>query len=240
MAHILLLGLLTLFGSGIGTATGFGTSTVMVPVMALFVPLPVTLLFVGIIHLFGDIWKVLLFKRGLDWKLILRFGLPGIAASYLGASLSLHGQGLGLKRLLGGFLIAYVAFIFMNREWALPKRAGTAVTGGVLSGLFAGFFGVGGAVRGAFLTAFNLPKAVYICTSGMIALFIDVTRISRYMGGGTRLPQGLLLALILSIPLSFVGAYVARHFLIKLPQKFFRIFVGIFLALVGIKLLIWG
>ena len=240
MTEVILLCLLTLVASGIGTATGFGTSTVMIPVMTLFVPLPIALLFVGIIHLCGDIWKVLLFKRGLDWKLILGFGLSGIVASFLGASLSLHVQVLPLKRILGAFLILYVVYLFLRREWALPKTHSTAVCGGLLSGLFAGFFGIGGAVRGAFLTAFNLPKEVYIFTSGLIALFIDVTRVSRYIWGGTRLQQDLLLALILSIPVSFVGAYIAKSFLDRLPQKFFRIFVGVFLALVGAKLLIWA
>jgi hypothetical protein len=240
MTDMILLGLLTLVASAIGTATGFGTSTVMIPVMALFVPVPIALLFVGIIHLCGDIWKVLLFKRGLDWKLILAFGLSGIAASYVGATLSLHAEDFPLKRILGSFLILYVLYLFLKREWALPKTHGTAVFGGLLSGLFAGFFGVGGAVRGAFLLAFDLPKAVYICTSGLIALFIDVTRVSRYIWGGTRLEQELLFALVLSIPVSFAGAYLAKRFLDRLPQKFFRIFVGVFLALVGAKLVIWA
>lgn len=112
--------------------------------------------------------------------------------------------------------------------------------GGVLSGFFAGFFGVGGAVRGAFLTAFNLPKEVYIFTSGLIALFIDITRVSSYVWGGAQLPDGLVLALIISVPVSFAGAYIAKKFLDRLPQKYFRIFVGIFLALVAAKLLIWA
>jgi hypothetical protein len=47
MTQTILLCLLTLIASVIGTATGFGTSTVMIPVMVLFVPLPVALLFVG-------------------------------------------------------------------------------------------------------------------------------------------------------------------------------------------------
>lgn len=98
---------------------------------------------------------------------------------------------------------------------------------------------MGGAVRGAFLTAFNLPKEVYIFTSGLIALFIDVTRVSRYLWGGTRLPDNLLIALLLSSPISFLGAYLAKQFLDRLPQKSFRIFVSTFLALVGAKLLIW-
>ena len=229
-----------LIASGIGTATGFGTSTVMIPIMVLFVPFPIALLFVGIIHLCGDVWKVLLFRRGFDWKLILAFGFSGIAASFLGASLSLQAQALPLKRILGAFLISYVVYLFLKREWALPKTNVTAVCGGSMSGLFAGFFGVGGAVRGAFLTAFNLPKEVYIFTSGLIAFFIDLTRVTRYIWGGTRLQDELLVALVLSIPISFAGAYLAKRFLDRLPQKFFRIFVGVFLALVAIKLLIWA
>lgn len=236
----LLLCLLTLIAAGIGTATGFGTSTIMIPVLSLFVPMPVALLFVGIIHLCGDVWKVLLFKKGLDWKLILFFGLSGVAASFLGASLSLHAEELPLKRILGAFLILYVIFLFIKRQWILPKTSGTAVCGGVLSGLFAGFFGVGGAIRGAFLTAFNLPKEVYIFTSGLIALFIDVTRVSRYVWGGTRLDENLLYALLACIPISFLGAYTAKKLLDRLPQRFFRIFVGVFLALVGARLLLWS
>ncbi len=235
----LLLCLLTLIAAGVGTATGFGTSTIMIPVLTLFVPLPVSLLFVGAIHLCGDVWKILLFKRGLDWKLILFFGLSGIVASYLGASLSFYAGGLPLERILGVFLILYVIFLFVKRKWVLPKTSGTAVCGGLASGLFAGFFGVGGAVRGAFLTAYNLPKEVYIFTSGMIALFIDVTRVSRYVWGGTRLGENMLYALIVCIPVSFLAAYIAKRFLNRLPQKFFRVFVGVFLALVGAKLLLW-
>jgi uncharacterized membrane protein YfcA len=235
-----LLCVLTFIAAGIGTATGFGTSTVMIPVMTVFVPLPVALLFVGIIHLCGDIWKVLLFKRGFDWKLILGFGLSGIVASYLGARLSFVAGDLPLKRILGAFLLAYVGFLFLKRQWALPKNSSTAVCGGALSGIFAGFFGVGGAVRGAFLTAFNLPKNVYIFTSGLIALFIDVTRVTQYIWGGTRLESSFFYALIFCIPISFLAAFITKKFLDKLPQKFFRIFVGVFLALVAIKLLVWS
>jgi len=240
MTQVILLCVLIFVASGVGTSSGFGTSTVMIPVMTLFLPLPITLLFVGIIHLCGDIWKVLLFKRGFEWKLVLGFGISGIVASFLGASLSLHAQALPLKRILGAFLILYVIYLLVKRNWSLPKTHTTAVFGGCLSGLSAGFFGVGGAVRGAFLMAFNLPKEVYIFTSGLIALFIDVTRISRYIWGGTRLEQNLLLALLAGIPFSFIGAYLAKRFLDKLPQKIFRVFVSFFVALVGAKLLIWS
>lgn len=240
MYQVLAIGLLTLFASAVGTATGFGTSTVMIPVMVLFAPLPVALLFVGIVHLAGDIWKVVFFRRGADWKLILGFGISGIAAGYLGATLSFLAVALPLKRILGGFLIFYVFFLFSHRRWKLSKTTTTAVGGGLLSGVCAGFFGVGGAVRGAFLTAFDLSPEVYIFTSGMIALFIDLTRIGRYLQGGTRLESDLLIALLVAIPVSLLGAYLAKRLLDRVPKRHFRIFVVIFLALIGVQLIIWG
>ncbi len=74
----------------------------------------------------------------------------------------------------------------------------------------------------------------------MIALFIDVTRVGRYLQGGTRLGPELLIALLISIPVSFLGAYLARRLLNRIPKRNFRLFVAIFLALVGARLIIWG
>lgn len=238
MVQPLLLCLLTLVASGIGTATGFGTSTIMVPVLSLFMPMPLVLLFVGIIHLCGDLWKILLFRKGLIWQLVLGFGLSGMFTSYLGASLALQTMDLPLKQMLGVFLVLYVIFLLVKRDWALPRTRATAIGGGLLSGLFAGLFGVGGAVRGAFLAAYNLPKEVYIFTSGMIALFIDVTRVSRYLWSGPAMETALLYTLMACVPISFAGAWLAKRFLNRLSQKSFRLFVGLFLALVGIMLLV--
>ena len=61
---ILLIALLTLLASAVGTVTGFDTSTIMVPVLVSFLPLPQTPLLVGVVHWFGDIWKMLLFRQG--------------------------------------------------------------------------------------------------------------------------------------------------------------------------------
>ena len=237
MMEIIYLSLTTLVASLIGTATGFGTSTVMVPVLLLFYPLSPTLLFVGIIHLFGDIWKMILFRRGIDWKIILSFGVPGLIMSYVGATISLSISPDVLKRILGLFLLSYVIFIIMKRNWKLSRSIPTAGTGGALSGLFAGVFGVGGAVRSAFLTAFDLEKRTFIFTSGIIAFIIDTTRIATYLSGGTKLSSDLMTALILCIPISLAGAYVAKGIISKIPQSAFRIFVAIFLALVALKYL---
>ena len=229
---------LVFVASLVGTMTGFGTSTIMVPILLLFSPLPQTLLFVGIIHWFGDLWKILLFKKGLNWKLILGFGISGIIASYIGASLTFQISEKILMKILGGFLLAYVIFLFLKPGFRLTKNNNNMIAGGVLSGFFAGIFGVGGAVRATFLSAFDLPKAMYIATAGSIALLIDSTRLIIYLRGGTRLEPMLLWGMLIFIPVSFLAAKVAKGIVEHIPQKSFRFFITLFLALIGLYFLI--
>ena len=230
--------LLTLFASFFGTVTGFGTSTIVVPVLAIWFPLPEVLLFVGIIHWFGDIWKMYFFKRGINWKLILLFGIPGIIASYIGASIPLLVDSSTLERLLAVFLFLYTIYIFFKPEWKIPEKDGSAVTGGLLSGFMAGIFGVGGAVRGAFLSSFSLPKSVYIFTSGAIAFLIDSTRLTRYYTGGITFEDFSLTLLAIAIPTSFLGAYLAKKTVNKIPQDKFRYVIGLGLLFASVMLFI--
>ena len=223
--------------SAVGTMTGFGTSTIMVPILLLVYPVPQTLLFVGIIHWFGNLWKLLLFRRGLQWKLVLYFGLPGIATTYLGARLMFNISSGVLSRILGGFMIAYVVFLVLKGSFKVKQSMATSVCGGALSGFLAGIFGIGGAVRAMFLSAFNLPKEVYIATAGAIAIIVDTTRLTTYITGGAQLESMLLWTMPLFIVASFIGAQIAKRIVDRIPQKHFRPVVAVFLFLVALKLL---
>jgi len=103
----------------------------------------------------------------------------------------------------------------------------------------AGIFGVGGAIRAAVLAAFNLPKEVYLFTSGFTALFIDSSRIAAYFAGGTRLEGLFLWGLLLFVPLSFLGAFVAKKFIDRVPEQYFRFVIALFLGLAGLKFVVF-
>jgi uncharacterized membrane protein YfcA len=233
-----LLGGVVFIASAVGTMTGFGISTIMIPVALLFYPLPETLVFVGIIHWFGNLWKILLFREGIRWKLFLSFGVPGFLASILGASLVLKAPESLLSRILGVFIIIYVIYLFVNPVFKVKRNNLSAVCGGAASGFLAGIFGMGGAVRSLFLSAFNLPKSVYIATAGAIALVIDTTRLGTYYSQGTRLEGLLFWGMLIFIPVSFLGARVAKLFVDKIPQKYFRAVIAVFLFLIAVRLII--
>jgi uncharacterized membrane protein YfcA len=236
--EIIFLSILTFIASAIGTTTGFGISTVMIPVVLLFYPLSQTLLFVGIIHCVGNIWKVLLFKHGIHWKLILSFGIPGIAASVLGASLVFAVPAALLSRILAAFIIIYVIYLFVNPSFKVRSSSLSAMCGGAGSGFLAGVFGMGGAIRSLFLSAFDLPKPVYIATGGAIAFIIDTTRLATYLSQGVKLEKLLLWGMLIFIPASFAGAKTAKLVVDRIPQRYFRTVVAAFLFLVAVKLLL--
>jgi uncharacterized protein len=234
---VILITVLTFIAAFVGSISGFGLSTIMLPVMVIFIPLPIALLFVGIIHFFSDLWKIILFKKGLRWRLLLTFGLPGILFSFIGAKIVLLTPQDILVKFLGVMLVVYVFLMFIRPKFKLPNNTLTSGVGGILSGLLAGIFGTGGVVRGAFLTAFYLPKEVYLFSSGAIGILIDSSRIITYINGGVKLPDFFLYGLIIYVPTSLLAAEVSKKFSTNIPQNKYRKVVLIFLFLIGVRLL---
>lgn len=232
---IVLITLLSLIAGGVGTLTGFGTATIMVPALLLAYSLPETLLLSGIVHWFGNLWKIGLFWSGIRWRLILLFGIPGLVLTWFGASLVYQLDVNIIMPLLGIFLMAYSVFIFFNRHFTVPATNTTAVLGGGLSGFMCGIFGVGGAIRSAFLSVFNLPKEIYIATAGFIGLIIDSGRLIRYAIEGTTVTSVPLWSLPLFIGASFIGALIAKQLVDRIPQQQFRLVVMVFLFAVAVR-----
>ena len=89
----------------IGTIAGFGSSTIFLPLALFFVDFKTALILVAIFHLFGNLGRINFFRRGLNRKILITFGIPSILLSFLGASVvGLLLQDI-LKVILGIFLI---------------------------------------------------------------------------------------------------------------------------------------
>jgi hypothetical protein len=233
---LILIGVL--FASLIGTTTGFGTSTILVPLLLLFYPLSEVLLFVGVIHWFGNLWKMYFFRNGRSLALLFNFGIAGAIGSFLGARLTIEIPQDVLQRVLGLFLLAYSIFLYWKPESKLKITTLATSLGGLLSGIFSGIFGVGGAIRGAFLNAFGLKKATYLFTAGAIGLMIDSSRIMTYWHQGFKLSELRFSWLLLGIPTSLLGAWIAKRLVDYLPQQLFKTVVTTGLLILGFYYLV--
>jgi len=229
----------TFIASMFGTFTGFGISTVLIPIFILFFPPPVTLLIVGIIHWFNNVWRITLFREGMIYKLILYFGVPGILLAYTGARLTVEIPHSILTRAIGVVIILYVIFIHVKEDFEVKANKKNALLGGSMYGFSSGISGIGGEIRSMFLLAYKLPKSVYIATTGAISLIIDTTRIITYVWGGARLETVLIYSAPFLVAATLGGAYVGKNIVDKVPKERFRQIVGIFLFLIAVKMIVW-
>ena len=119
----------------------------------------------------------------------------------------------------------------------MNENRANAFLGGSLSGFLAGLIGMGGAIRSSFLLAFNLAKEVYVATSAMIAVVIDLTRIPTYIF--TRAvewsPDFILIPLL--VISAYFGVRVGKNLLNKINQETFRRIVSAALLLAGVKIM---
>jgi hypothetical protein len=220
------------FAEVAGTLAGFGSSTIALPIALFFFDFQTALVLVAFLHIFGNIGRISWFKHGLDRRLILFFGVPSVAASLAGALLISYIPQDILKGLLGLFLLVYSGLSLWKDTLRFPASNLNAGIGGVLSGFLAGLIGTGGALRGAFLTAFNLKKEKYIATAAAIALAVDLTRIPVYLSQGF-LPSNQYPAIAILFVLALVGSWTGKKIVDKIPQTSFRKIVLVALLLIG-------
>lgn len=221
--------------SGLTFFSGFGLGTLLLPAFALFFPIDQAVALTAIVHFLNGLFKLLLVGRHADWGILLRFGLPAIAASFLGAWVLLwlggmapvftytaFGSAIGvtpIKLVIGLLLLAFAILEVVPSAGDLEFDPRYLPLGGTLSGFFGGLSGMQGALRSAFLSRAGLPKEAFIATGAVIASMIDITRLGVYstilaeVGG--QLDFALLAAAVLS---AFAGAALGNRFLRKLTM----------------------
>lgn len=221
-----------------GTLAGFGSSTLALPIALFIFDFRTALVLVAFLHIFGNFGRIGWFKHGLDRRLILFFGVPSVAASFAGALLIPSISQATLKGLLGLFLVAYAGLSLWRDTLRVPPSNTNAVTGGILSGFLAGLIGTGGALRGAFLTAFDLKKEKYIATAAAIALAVDLARIPVYLSQGFLSTEHYPTVAALFV-IAIAGSWAGRKIVDRIPQEAFRKIVLSSLLLIG-AYFTWG
>lgn len=258
----ILVAITVLVGSGLTFFSGFGLGTLMLPVFSLFFELPVAIGATAIVHFSNNIFKFFLVRKDININVFLIFGLPAIAAAFLGGLMlnfmesegAITNYTIGEKTFtitwlnlsIGSLMIFFALFdlnpklkqIEFNRSW-LP-------IGGVLSGFFGGFSGHQGAFRATFLTKAGLSKEAFIATSNAVSLLVDLMRMSVYFFGALLLSSGdnsildilqnnrLLLAV--GVLFAFAGTYFGKKLVQKTTIKKIQLLVGILLLIMGVLL----
>ncbi len=249
----LIICIVSLIGAGLTLFSGFGLGTLLLPVFGLFFSIDIAIGLTAIVHFSNNLIKLGFFYKHIDWKVILRFGIPSIIAAFFGAFLLTTLT--DLKPILSYVIfekefvitpikltISLLLIVFSLIE-LLPKLSDLQFDkkympiGGLLSGFFGGLSGNQGALRSAFLIRAGLSKEIFIGTGVVIACFVDLTRLSIYSRSIlTHVDNSKIVLLIVSIISAFIGVYFGNKLVKKITIKSLQVIVAIMILVFSILL----
>ncbi len=229
--------LFALIAEVLGTIGGFGSSLFFVPLASIFFDFHTVLGVTALFHVFSNISKILLFQKGFDKQLVLKMGIPAVLFVSLGAWMSNLFDSTYLEICLALFLIGLSLLFLIKRELVVKANDASLVGGGIFSGFLAGLLGTGGAIRGMVMASYNLEKNVFIASSAMIDLGVDVSRSVVYFSNGYMRKEDIYLIPILLV-VGILGSYLGKVILDRISEKNFKLIVLVFILLVGVFTLI--
>lgn len=219
--------------------TGFGLNTILVPVFMIYWDAPLAVLMAGLVHLSNNILKVALTARSIDWHLFRNFGALAILFAFLGAFLLNElntGTSIYLKPIFGAIFICFALLELFN--WQLAMKGVWAMRfGGMLSGFFGGFSGHQGALRAMFLSKLKLEPLVFVATTALISLLIDMTRIGVYLTDRNLIHFDATYLMFLVVPSALAGTLIGRKYIKKIKHEKLSMLVGVALLLMGLAML---
>jgi len=233
--------------------SGFGLGTLLMPVVALFLPVEVAIAVTAIVHLANNLFKLALVGKKADCSVVWRFGAPAVLAALLGAWLlnMLSGlptlfeyQWLGrefavsvVKFIIGVLILAFVWLELSPRFAKMSFDARYLPLGGALSGFFGGLSGHQGAFRSMFLIKSGLESQRFIATGVVLAVLVDVARMLVYGWSFSANTANVQWTMVLSASFSaFVGAYLGAKLLHKVTLRTIQRLVSVLLVLIGLGL----
>ena len=244
ITEYLILALLSFFAGGLTLFTGFGLSTILLPVFVIFFPVAIAVPSTAIVHFINNFYKLFIYFKQINTRILIRFGLPALLASIAGAFLlqKLSSNERNLEILLG-ILIILISFMEMFPAIRnLKIGIKWAPLGGVISGFFGGLSGHQGLFRSAFLVKSGLSKNSFIATGVGIAVLVDITRLSVY--GSTIFTTSIIssndfwLPVIISTTSALFGVSLATDLVKKMTIDVIRNMVFGLIFISGILLIL--
>lgn len=208
----------------LGTISGFGSSILFVPVASLFFDFKTVLGVTAVFHVFSNLSKIALFRNGINKDIALKLGIPAVIFVTLGAYLTTFLPTKQIELGMNVILVVLAIFLFINFDKPVKQTDSNLYLGGIASGFIAGIAGTGGAIRGITLAAFQLPKDIFIATSALIDLGVDLSRAVVYTSNGYFKSEFFFLIPFL-IGISILGSYVGKLILRYTSETMFRYIV---------------
>jgi uncharacterized protein len=248
-----------LLASGLTLYSGFGLGTLLLPVFAFFFPVEVAVAATALVHGANNLLKVVVVGRHAEKELVVRFGVPAVAAAFIGAAAlgyvshfpEIFSYSIGsrtavvtpVKLAIGTLMFVFALFELLPSLRGLRFDRQYLVFGGLLSGFFGGFSGHQGALRAAFLTKVGIAPQAFVGTNAIIGCMVDIARIAVYgsvvflAGTGVGFSSDQWIHIAAGTFSAFAGVLLAKRYLHKITMKTIQKLTGVLLVGIAVALL---
>lgn len=243
--ELIFLAVMSFIAGGLTLFTGFGLSTILLPVFVIFFPAPMAIATTAIVHFINNFYKLFIFVKEINVQILYRFGIPGLIASIFGAlSLNILTEDTRSLKIILGIIIIFIALLEMiPRVKNLQIDMRWAPLGGLISGFFGGLSGHQGLFRSMFLVKSGLQTQNFIATGVGIAVLIDLARLTIY--GSTMFnldalnsSNNIWFPVLISITSALLGVSIASDWVTKITIDLIQKLVYGFIFISGVLLIL--
>ena len=128
----------------LGTVSGFGSSILFVPIAAMFFDFKTVLGVTAIFHVFSNLSKIALFRKGIKKDVAFKLGVPAIIFVIIGAYITTILPTKNIELIMNVVLVFLALFLTINFNKSLKQTNANLYLGGSASGFLAGIAGTGG------------------------------------------------------------------------------------------------
>lgn len=214
----------------LGGIVGFGSSVMLVPVLALTLGPKDAVPIMAVASLMANVSRVAMWWREVDWRAVGVYSVTAVPAAALGARTLVAMNARAVEAVLGVFLLAMVPLRhwLRARGWRvrLPHLAAVGAAIGFLTGIVA----TTGPVNAPFFLAYGLVKGAYLSTEALGSAAVYLTKAAVFRQAGV-LPVELLgRGLVVGSSLT-AGAWIAKRIVQRMAPGDFRLLMdGLLLA----------
>jgi uncharacterized membrane protein YfcA len=226
----------TSFISGI---FGMAGGMMLMGVLLLMLPVPVAMVFHGMIQIAANGWRAWLWRRHIRWRVVLEYGLGSVASLIVFSFFSFVPDKALVLRMVG--LTPFIALSVPKSISPDVERGGHALLAGVIGGAMQLVAGITGPLLDIFYVRTGMPRQVNVATKSAAQVLGHITKVA-YFGalvsnpGGRDLEQWLVMAYAACF--AVLGTTLSRSVLDRLSDRQFyywtrRVILALGLVYVG-------
>lgn len=233
----LLLSLTSIIAGLISGVTGTGSSLILIPVLTATLGAKAAVPVMAIAALLGNISRVYLWRKNINWSAFRWFGLPALPAVIAGANSLIVLPEVGLNIILGSFFLVLCPVRHLLKYYQFRLRKFHLLLCGVLTGFLTGLVFSTGPLMLPLLSAYGLSPAPLLATESAISFLLYLTKSVTFTQFGILSPDIFLSGLFTGVMIT-IGTLSGKRIVLALPDVFYScILDGVLIAAGGSLLL---